>query len=214
VPIIVKHKANSEVCSVARAGIGMVQAVVERAKWTIGERIQVGFIENSKCLLLRSVTGQDGFKLAYANTRKKTGGRIFCNAFIRNYLATIIELPKKSIQPLFLRGSEWGVALLLEPLNWKHEEFSKSGSNAVAKDAIGVYELLGKADVVLRIGEGKIRDRINSHLQDSRFAPPNVKSFRYFELSDPVDAQLMEKVLIEEHESSVGVLPRFQEIRA
>ncbi len=143
-----------------------------------------------------------------------SGGRIFCNAFIRNYLATIITLPKRSIPPLFLKGSEWGVALVLEPIDWKHEEFSKSGSNAVAKDALGVYELLGNADVVLRIGEGKIRHRINAHLQDSRFAPPTVKSFRYLELKDAIDSQLTEKILIEEHENSVGVLPRFQEIRA
>ena len=124
-------------------------------------------------------------------------------------------MPKKSIAPLFLKGSEWNLALLLEPIDWKHEEFSKSGSNAVAKDALGVYELLGNADVVLRIGEGKIRDRINAHLREPRFAPPTIKSFRYLELKDDVDdPQLMEKILIEEHESKVGVLPRFQEIRA
>lgn len=70
-PIIVKHRPNLEVCSVSRAGIGMVQSVVEQAKWNIGDKIEVGFIGNAKCLLLRSVSSEDGFKLAYANTRKK-----------------------------------------------------------------------------------------------------------------------------------------------
>jgi len=170
----------------------MVQSVVERAKWNIGDRIQVGFIESAKCLLLRSVSDADGFKLAYANTRKKTGGRVFCNAFIRNYLSTIIALPKRSITPIFFKGSDWHVALLLEPIDWRTEEFSKTGSNALSKDAVGVYKLLGNGEVVLRIGEGKIRDRINAHLQDSRFAPPTVKSFRYVILADSVDSQLME----------------------
>jgi hypothetical protein len=123
-------------------------------------------------------------------------------------------LPKRSITPIFLKGSDWDVALLLEPIEWKIQEFSKTGSNALNKDAIGVYELLGNSEAVLRIGEGKIRDRINAHLQDSRFAPPSVKSFRYLVLSESVDCQLMEKILLEEYESSIGVLPRFQEIRA
>lgn len=213
-PIIVKHKSNLEVCSVSRAGIGMVQAVVHKLKWTIGGRIQVGFIENAKCLLMKSVPTNDGFRLAYANTRKKTGGRIFCNAFIRNYLATIIELPKRNIMPVFLSSSKWNVALVLESIEWKAAEFSKNGVNAIAKETLGVYELLGNEDLVVRIGEGRIRDRIMAHLQDERFRPPTVKTFRYLPLVDAADAPLMEKILLEEYETRIGVLPRFQEIRA
>jgi hypothetical protein len=192
----------------------MVQSVVQRAKWSIGDKIQVAFIAAAKCLLFRSVSGEDGFKLSYANSSKRTGGRIFCNAFIRNYLATLIELPKKNLAPIFLDGSDWTIALLLEPLVWTKEEFSKAGSNKVAKDTVGVYELLGNQEAVLRIGEGKIRDRINAHLQDTRFAPPTVKSFHYLAPADSTDSQLMEKILLEEYESRIGVLPPFQEIRA
>jgi hypothetical protein len=214
VPIIVKHRSNLEACSVSRAGVGMVQSVVERAKWSIGDKIEVGFIENAKCLLLRSVSSDNGFKLAYANTRKKSGGRVFCNAFIRNYLSAIITLPKKNLAPILPKGSEWDIALLLEPIDWSTAEFTKTGCNTLAKDSVGVYELLGNGNIVLRIGEGKLRDRINAHLQDSRFTQPTVKTFRYLLLADSIDSQLMEKILIEEYEDDIGVLPRFQEIRA
>lgn len=192
----------------------MVQAVVENLKWKIGDRVQVGYINSAKCLLLKPAPSDDGFRLAYANTRKKTGGRIFCNAFVRNYLATIIELPKKNIMPILLGSSEWSVALLLEPLKWQSEEFSKTGANAVSKDAIGVYELLGNKDLVVRIGEGKIRDRIGAHLQDERFRPPAVKAFRHLILDDPTDSPLLERILLKQYEAEIGVLPRFQEIRA
>ena len=212
--IIVRHKADLEVCTVSRDGVGMVRAVVERLRWNIGERVTVGFIEHANCMLFRSTSGDDGFRLAYSNTRKKTGGRVYCNSFIRNYIATLVTLPKKNLAPVFLQGADWQLALLLDPISWISEEFSKNGVNGVGKDAIGIYQLLGKGEVVLRIGEGRIRVRINSHLLDQRFAPPMVKTFRYFVLADSTDAQLMEKILIEEHLNNIGVLPRFQKIKA
>jgi hypothetical protein len=213
-PIIVQNRSNLPVCSVSRAGIGMMQAVVEQAGWNMGDMIEVGFIEKAKCILLRPSRGNDGFKLAYSNANKETGGRIFCNAWIRNYLQTVVELPKKNLVPIITKSSEWTMVLLLEKFEWSQEEFSKSGVNAVPKDIVGIYELLGKGDAVLRVGEGIIKDRINAHLKDSRFAPPTVKSFRYLALDDPIDGKILEKVLIAKYENEAGVLPRFQEIRA
>jgi hypothetical protein len=213
-PLIVQNRTNLPVCSVSRAGIGMVQAVVEQASWNIDDRIEVGFIEKAKCILLRKTHGNDGFKLAYSNANKKTGGRIGCNAWVRNYLQTVVELPKKNLIPVFTKGADWTIALLLEDFDWIQEEFSKLGVNTVPKDTAGIYELLGKGDAVLRVGEGIIKDRINAHLKDSRFAPPTVKSFRYIALSDPIDGKILERVLIAKYENEVGVLPRFQEIRA
>lgn len=215
-PIIIKNRSSVDVCSVTRSGIGMVQGVVEKAGWKIGDSIQVGFIEKAKCILLGLTSGDDGFGISYANTKakKKTGGKIYCVAFIRNYLQTLVELPKKNLLPVFLRSSDWTLALLLEPLEWCVEDFTKSGANSIPKDSIGVYGLLGKRDALLRIGEGSIKDRINTHLQDTRFSPPTVKRFRYFVLDSQDDGKILEKVLIEEYENETGVLPRFQEIRA
>ena len=214
-PLIIIARSDSEVCSVSRSGIGMVQAVVKQTRWKIGNMIKVGFIEKAKCILLRSDAKKGGFKLAYANTRTNTGGRIFCQAFIRNYLQTIVELPVSNIIPVFPKGTEWTLALFLDNnLEWDREEFSKAGSNKIPKDVVGVYELLGNGDAVLRVGEGKIRDRINMHLKDQRFAPPEVKAFRYLVLDDSEDGKIMEQVLISEFEAETGVLPRFQEIRS
>ena len=213
-PIIVKPQTNVQVCSVSRAGIGMVQAVVDESGWKIGDRIEIGFIEKALCILLRKIKGDGGFKLSYSNARKKTGGRIECRSFTRNYLQTLVELPVKNIIPVFLKNSDWDVVLPVEPIEWEKQEFSKAGVNQVPKDSVGVYELLGNGDAVLRVGEGKIKERINAHLADKRFAPPTVKAFRYLALDDAVDGKIMEKVRIEEYERETGVLPRFQEIRA
>jgi hypothetical protein len=176
-PIIIKNRRSTDFCSVSRGGIGMTTGVVEQAGWRIGDPLEVGFIAKAKCILLRCVTDaqhsdQEGFRLAYSNKPKSSGGRVYCVAFIRNYLQTLVELPKKNLVPLFLRDSEWTVALPLEPIDWVREDFSKAGVSKISRGAVGAYELLGTGDAVLRVGEGKIKDRMNAHLNDRRFAPP------------------------------------------
>ena len=137
-----------------------------------------------------------------------------CRSFITNYLQTIVELPKKNIVPVFLKNTDWTMGLMLEAIEWEKADFSKTGVNTVSRDVVGVYELLGKGDAVLRVGEGKIKDRINAHLQDKRFAPPTVKAFRYVVLDSTDDSKILEQIRIEEYERETGILPRFQEIRA
>lgn len=213
-PIIIKPRKLNKVCSVSRTAIGMVQAIVEQAKWSVNDRIQVGFIECVRCILLRKTKGEEGFKLAYANTRTRTGGKVECRAFITNYLQAVVGLPKKNIAPVFLKNTDWAMALLLEPIKWEKTEFSKAGVNTLLRDALGVYELLGTADIVLRVGEGKLKDRLNAHLADKRFTPPTVKAVRYVVLDSAEDTRILEQIGIAEYENETGILPRFQEIRA
>jgi hypothetical protein len=84
----------------------------------------------------------------------------------------------------------------------------------ISRGAVGAYELLGTGDAVLRVGEGKIKDRMNAHLNDRRFAPPTVKAFRYLDLENAADGKILEKIRIEQYFAQTGVLPRFQEIRS
>ena len=213
-PMVIKNKSSVDVCSITRGGIGMMNGVVEKAGWKIGNMIQVGFIENAACLLLRRSDEKDGFKLAYANKTKKSGGKVYCVAFIQNYLQTIFEIPKKGINPVHLSATDWDIALILDEPEWSVMDFTKSDVNKIPKDHVGIYELIGRGGAVLRIGEGRIYDRLNTHLKDKRFAPPVIKGFRYVSLNEVVDGQLFEKVRIQQFETEAGVLPRFQEIRA
>jgi len=179
----------------------------------------VGFIPKVQCFLLRSVADKkdsenEGFKLTYSNKTNKSGGRVACVSVLRSYLQTLVELPKKNLVLIFLTSSEWQVGLLLESLDWTKEEFSKAGVNKVAKGAVGVYGLLGTGDAVLRVGEGKIKGRMNAHLNDKRFSPPTVKAFHYIDLQDTADGKILEKIRIEQYSVETGVLPRFQEIRS
>ena len=121
----------------SRNGIGMTTGVVEEAGCRIGDTMEVGFIPKAKCILLRSVSDKedsenDGFKLAYANKPKKSGGRVYCISFIRSYLQTLVELPKRNLVPIFLPNSDWSAALMLESIDWTKEEFSKVGVNKIA----------------------------------------------------------------------------------
>lgn len=131
-PIIVRNKSSLEVCSVTNSGIGLMTGVVQKLGWAIDDYIQVEFIEKVRCILLSKSPTGEGFKLAYSNKSKKTGGRIYCGAFVRNYLQTIVEIPKKNIHPVYLSDSEWKVALVLEdvdqlkgsvPFNCSHSNY-------------------------------------------------------------------------------------------
>ena len=206
----------------SRSGIGIPEAVVKESGLKVDDKIGIAFIPLVKCILLSKINepsnvkeNNDAFKLTYTNTRKKMGGKVHHTSFCKNYLQALVSLPKRNIPPVVLEKSEYRLALLLEPIEWIKRQFIKDGLKEVSKDAIGVYELLGGAsDTVLRIGEGRIMDRIGEHLNDPLRFKPKVKNFRYVELDDKEDCQLMEKLLIDKFERENGVLPLFNEIRA
>jgi hypothetical protein len=215
-PIIISARARQKGCSVSRAGIGAPQPVVEQAGWKQGQhKVEIGFIPDVKCILLSGPSeSEEGFLVAYANSRSKTGARIACQAFARVYLQAITVLPKRNLTAIVLREEKWRLALFLENIPWQTEEFTKKGAESVDNDILGVYQLLGRQGVVLRVGEGKIRERLASHLSDHMRFMPVVKSFRYARLNMKEDAELLEKILIANYEGETGVLPPLNEIRA
>ena len=79
---------------------------------------------------------------------------------------------------------------------------------------LGVYQLLGRQSTVLRVGEGKIKERINAHLADHLRFMPSVKAFRYARLTVKEDAELLERILIAQYEGDTGAIPPLNEIRA
>jgi hypothetical protein len=213
-PIIIKNALKMDYCSVTSSGVGMTTGVVTASKWKIGDTIKVGFIENSACIIFGKSNGANCFKLSYANQKKKTGGKIYCLSFICGYLKTTYEIPKKNLVPTFLKNGSWQLALIIEEPLWNNIEFSKLSVNKIDKQLVGVYQLTGKGGGVLRIGEGRLYDRLNTHLADTRFTPPVVQGIQYLSLTNQEDGKIMEKVLIQRFEDMAGVLPKFQEVRA
>jgi len=105
-PIKIIARERQKGCSVSRSGIGLPEAVVKESGLKIGEKIGIEFIPVVKCILLSKTNGPsnaeenaDAFKLTYANTRRKTGGKLHCTAFCRNYLQALVSLPKRNIPP-------------------------------------------------------------------------------------------------------------------
>ena len=168
-----------------------------------------------KCILVsKSSESTDGFLVAYANTRSKTGARIACQSFTRGYLQAVVVLPKRNLTPIFFPDEKWRFALILEELPWQTEEFTKKGAESVNSDVLGVYQLLGRHSTILRIGEGKIKERVNSHLADHVRFMPVVKAFRYTPMTMKEDAELLEKILIAQYEAEMGAIPPLNEIRS
>lgn len=215
-PIVISAKAKQRCVSISRAGIGVPQSVVDQTGWKQGkDKVEVGFIPDALCVLLgKSSESVDAFLVSYANARSKTGARIACQAFARNYLQALVALPKRNITPIVFGHDKWCVALLLEDVKWEHQEFSKAGADAVPKGWLGIYRLLGKRSAVLRIGEGIIRERVSSHLHDHVRFMPEVKNFQYARIAQKEDAEIMEKVLIAQYEADTGAIPPLNEIHA
>ena len=200
----------------SRAGIGLPQPVVQQTGWRQGrDKVEIGYIPDAKVILIgKPSESEDSFLVAYANTRSKTGARIACQSFCRSYLQAVVVLPKRNLIPVIFDDEKWCTALFLEDLPWETEEFTKKGVEAVNNKTVGVYELLGRRTTVLRVGEGKIRERINAHLGDHVRFMPSVKSFRYAPLTMKEDAQLLERILIAQYEAYAGAIPPLNEIRS
>jgi hypothetical protein len=215
-PIIISAISRQKACSVSRAGIGAPQSVAEQAGWKQGQdKVEIGYIPDVKCVLVsKSSKSDDGFLVGYANTRSKTGARIACQSFCREYLQAVTILPKRHLMPVIFSDDKWRVPLFLEELPWLTEEFSKKGCEGIKNDAVGVYELLGRQNAILRVGEGKLRERLDAHLRDRLRFLPTTKAFRYFSVASKEDAELLERILIAQHEAKMGVLPPLNEIRS
>ncbi len=215
-PIIISAKARQKSCSVSRSGIGMPQTVVEQGGWHQGkDKVEIGYISDAKCILIsKNSKNTDAFLVGYANTRFLTGARISCQAFTRGYLQAVVVLPIRNITPIIFSHDKWRLALILEELPWQTGEFSKKGVENIDNNLLGVYQLLGRQNTVLRIGEGKIKQRLNSHLADHRKLIPIVKAFRFATITMKEDAELLEKILIASYEAETGIIPPLNEIRA
>lgn len=214
-PIIISANLIKNTCSISNQGVGIAQSVIDQAKWKIGDKVEAGFIPETKCMLLSHITKSDNaFMLCHANAKKKKGGRIYCQAFIRNYLQAITILPKYKVAPLFIDDNRWRIALLLDELEWRIHDFTRAEVENIDDVTYGVYELLGKENSILRVGEGKVKDRIKDHLKDTTRFSPIVKKFRFVALSSKEDVCLMEKVLITKYQNETGTLPPLNYIKA
>jgi hypothetical protein len=220
--IIVSSKAGHNSCSITRSGVVVSQSIVEKLSWTPNNsenRVEIGFLTECNWLLVgKPSDNPEGFLLSLSKVRikegRKVGATISCIAFVKNYLQAIIPIPKKGIIPIMFKDKRWSFAIPIENFSWQEEEFSKAGVNKISSKLIGVYQLLGNEDSVLRVGEGKISDRLNAHLSDPMRFLPRVKKIRYFQTSTKEDAELAEKILIAKYENETGVLPPLNEVRA
>ena len=207
---------KSETCSIAKDGtVSFPQRILDAIGWRAGDEIATSYIPIPLTLLLRVTNdGRPGFKLSYlARTgNKKTGGKLNLSAFVNNIMRHQVILPRTGIKPAYLASGAYQLALVLEEIHWQDAEFNVSGIQLVPEDMMGVYEILGTDQVVLRIGEGFLQSRLREHLKDDRLRQVG-RRVRYLAVNKD-DAVILEKVLLALHELDHSSLPPFNLMRS
>jgi hypothetical protein len=215
-PVDLYPKGKTQACSITAEGLlSLPQRVLERLGWAAGLELAIRYVPEPLVLLLwPSPSDRPGFKLSYLSRSagQPRGGKLTCRAFTRQVLQTRILLPKMDLQPVYLHHPPYELALPLEEPAWQSAALTVSGLQAIPSEGIGVYEVLGVNDRVLRIGQGLLGDRLPTHLKDEPLAQSG-QQVRYVLLDKP-DAVIMEKVRLAQYEEMHGKLPPFNAIHA
>lgn len=203
-------------CGVNQDGtISLPQHVIEALGWRIGDEIAASYIPSPVTLLLRVARdGRPGYKLSYLSRsgRVRRGGKLNCRAFTTHILRPRVPLPQRDIPPALLHSGDYELALLFEAVPWKTVECSMAGCQQLPADNIGIYQLLGGDQAVLKIGEGVLQNRLREHLRDERLVR-QARTLQYLVLPKE-DSVVLEKVLLALYEAEHQALPPFNAIRA
>jgi len=208
---------NSLTCSFNSEGtLTFPQRVIDLLGWEHNAKIALSYIHEPLTLLLRSAEiGHPGFTLSHLSHADtgKAGGKISCTKFSKEVLRSRIVFPLRGLVPIFLKSSNFQLALTLQSPEWRTVEFSLTGCQKISPEVKGVYQLLSSDMKVLRIGEGIVQTRTREHLKDQRIVQ-STQLVRYISLEDKEETEIMEKILIAYHEAEHKHLPEFNSIRA
>lgn len=203
-------------CTFAADGtLSLPQPVLERLGWTAGMRIAVRYLRQPLTLLLWAAPEERAaFTLSYLSRRgdSRRGGKLVCRGFANQIARARVQLPLRELAPAYLNGTPYQLALLLEEPAWALAPFSAAGVAALSPGDVGVYQLLGAADAVVRIGEGSVAERLRQHLRVEELVRAT-RAVRWVE-QEKADAVVLERVLLALHRERCGALPRFNAVEA
>lgn len=205
---------NQFACSISDDGtINLPHGVLATLGWKHRDRIAWHWLESPLLLLFQaSQSRENSFQLNYLNKKgtSVTGGKLGSLPFTRDVLRKRVVLPKSGIIPIY-PDKRFPLALLLEEPAWIDGDYTKQGILSVTHKKLGAYQLLDADMVIVKIGEGKVIERLDEHLRTNRY--PKVVTFQYVELETKEESTLLEDILLTRFRQEHGKLPEYNQIK-
>ena len=98
------------------------------------------------------------------------------------------------------------------PIQKKWSTFNKSRAYGESNN-LGVYELGGRFNQVLYIGEGRIREQLLSHFSNGSAPCPGTAGYRVEYTKSKARAVQKQNALLAEYEARYGRLPKYNQKR-
>lgn len=210
-PIEVRPSSGSIRVGIQKNGtVSLSQGVCTRLGYETGDSILLYYIERGPLVILlkKVVDDEDTLTLSYLNKNASgtSGGQMRSKPFYDKVLKPRVRLPKSRLRPIFPDNWHYDLGVFIEEVQWERVDFSRNGYELVEKDRLGVYRLLDSGNNLLRYGEGNLANRMAEHLKESTFVE-QVRSFEWTYVYLKQDAQIIERLLLEQYVEQYGSLP-------
>lgn len=194
---------------------------MERLGWQYEDEIASRVIAEPLSLLLwRATAGRSGYTLHPNGAKPKNGigsGKLSMSYFIKHYLErkvyTLETDAPIDIVPIYIDFSPYQVALMFKEPNWAEIiRFVPTTFNNIRAEDYGIYFLLSRQGTTLKIGRGRLIDRLKAHHSEAQ-KRELVSHVRYF-VAHVELLRILEKIYIARHIAEYGDLPLFNKINA
>jgi hypothetical protein len=194
---------------------------MERLGWQYEDEIASRVIAEPLSLLLwRATAGRSGYTLHPNGAKPKKGigsGKLSMSYFINHYLeGKLYKLETDApidVAPAYIDFSHYQVALMFKEPSWAEIiPFLPTNINAIRAEDFGIYFLLSRQGTPLKIGLGRLIERLKTHHSDNQ-KRDLVTHVRYF-VAHVELLRVLEKIYIARHVAEYGDLPLFNKINA
>jgi hypothetical protein len=194
---------------------------MEKLGWQYEDEIASQVIAEPLCLLLwRATAGRSGYTLHPNGAKPKNGtgsGKLSMSYFIKHYLeGKVCSLETDApidVVPSYIDFSPYQVALMFKEPQWAEIiPFVPATINTIRPEDFGIYFLLSRQGTPLKIGKGRLIDRLKAHHGEAQ-KRELVTHVRYF-VTHVELIRVLEKIYIARHVAEYGDLPLFNKINA
>lgn len=216
-PVEVRRNTGSTTVGIQKDGtLSLSRGVCNRLGYKPGDSILFYYIDKGPLLiLLKKVQAEpDTFRLSYLykSSSGESGCKIRSKPFYDEVLKPRVRLPKVHLKPIIPNNWIYDVGVFIEDIDWQRAEFSRNGRETIDKNRIAVYRLISSREKILRFGEGNLLDRFADHLGDTTLVK-EVSFIEWAYVRDKEDAQIIQRLLLEQYINQYGVLPELNDRR-
>jgi hypothetical protein len=217
-PVHVPSGSGALAVTIQREGtISLSAGLCQRLGYQSGDWLHLHYIARGPLVILlrRAENAANAFRLSYLSRTAagESGGKLRSKPFYDRVLRQRVKLPTPRLQPIIPGRWDYDLGVFVEPIDWQRADFSRNGRDALDAGQTGVYRLLNGRDAVVRIGEGDVAARLTDHLGDPALVNA-VRAIEWVYVPEKLDAQIIQRLLLEAYVDQYGVLPSFNHRRA